>query len=389
MNQFTRRIGVAVLLCGAILLAGWMYAEMRTRARWDRKAAARYLDRREKYWAEWPEAARDQGTFCVSCHTALPYAFARPALRSVLADHQPADQERLLLDNVQKRVRLWTEIQPYYPSMAAQSRGTESVLNALILAGHDALAGKFSPDGRAAFAHMWDQQLTTGNRKGSWAWILFDNEPWEAADSPYYGACLAAIAVGIAPENYSSDPAIKPNIAALNDYLRRESSAQSPIQRVNLLWASIQLPGLLTSAQQQAIVDEILARQHTDGGWSLSELSAGWQREDGTPQIKDSDGYATGFIALVLQQLGYSRDDAHVKTALNWLVQNQSLLTGGWPAYSLNKRRHNPFSEVSQFMNDSATAYAVLALTDPGNPFKSEMAPPSSNVVAPETRIAK
>ena len=347
MNQFTRRIGVAVRLCGAILLAGWMYAEMRTRARWDRKAAARYLDRREKYLGR---VARS----CARPRDVLRFLPHSPAVRlrtpgaPIRSCRSSAGRSRASSPRQRSEARPALDRDPrYYPSMAAQSRGTESVLNALILAGHDALAGKFSPDGRAAFAHMWDQQLTTGNRKGSWAWILFDNEPWEAADSPYYGACLAAIAVGIAPENYSSDPAIKPNIAALNDYLRRESSAQSPIQRVNLLWASIQLPGLLTSAQQQAIVDEILARQHTDGGWSLSELSAGWQREDGTPQIKDSDGYATGFIALVLQQLGYSRDDAHVKTALNWLVQNQSLLTGGWPAYSLNKRRHNPFSEVS------------------------------------------
>lgn len=389
MSKFTRRIGIAAVVCVAILLAGWLYAETRTRTTWDRKAAARYLDRREKYWAEWPEAARDQGTFCVSCHTALPYAFARPALGSALSENQPADQERLLLDNVQKRVRLWNEIKPYYESMPAQSRGTESVLNALILAGHDARAGKLSPDGRAALAHVWEQQLTTGDRKGAWAWILFDNEPWEAADSPYYGACLAAIAAGIAPENYSSDLAIQPNITALSDYLRREAAAQTPIQRVNLLWASVQLPGLLTSAQQQAIVDEILPKQHSDGGWSLSELSGGWQREDGTPQIMQSDGYATGFIALVMQQLGYSREDAHVRAALNWLVQNQSLLNGGWSGYSLNKRRHNPFSEVSQFMNDSATAYAVLALTDPTNSFRSETVPPKSNVAAPATPVGK
>jgi squalene-hopene/tetraprenyl-beta-curcumene cyclase len=367
MRKSTRRIGVAAMLCGAILLAGWMYAETRTRNTWDRRAAARYLDRREKYWAEWPEAARDQGTFCVSCHTALPYAFARPALRSALAENQAAEQERLLIDNVEKRVRLWSEIKPYYESMPAQSRGTESVLNALILAGRDARNGKLSPDGRAALAHMWEQQLTSGDRKGAWAWILFDNEPWEAADSPYYGACLAAVAAGIAPENYSSDSATQPNIAALSDYLRREAGAQTPIQRLNLLWASVQLPGLLTSSQQQAIVDEILAKQRADGGWSLSELSGGWEREDGTPQVTTSDGYATGFIALVLQQLGYSREDVHVKAALSWLVQNQSLLSGGWSGYSLNKRRHNPFSEVSQFMNDSATAYAVLALTEPAS----------------------
>ena len=33
----------------------------------------------------WPRAARDHGTFCVSCHTTLPYALAHAALRERLA----------------------------------------------------------------------------------------------------------------------------------------------------------------------------------------------------------------------------------------------------------------------------------------------------------------
>ncbi len=52
---------------------------------WDRKAAAAYLDARMSWWESWPSAARDHETFCVSCHTSLPYAMARPALRSSLS----------------------------------------------------------------------------------------------------------------------------------------------------------------------------------------------------------------------------------------------------------------------------------------------------------------
>src|SRR5215472_14171210 len=48
---------------------------------WDPKAAAAYLDRRQTWWIEWPRAQRDHGTFCVSCHTAVPYALSRSALR--------------------------------------------------------------------------------------------------------------------------------------------------------------------------------------------------------------------------------------------------------------------------------------------------------------------
>ena len=50
---------------------------------WDSKAAAAYLDQRADWWMSWPRSARDHNTFCVSCHTALPYALGRPALRGV------------------------------------------------------------------------------------------------------------------------------------------------------------------------------------------------------------------------------------------------------------------------------------------------------------------
>ena len=53
---------------------------------WNPKAAAAYLDQRQDWWQKWPPAARDRGTFCVSCHTAATYALARPALRGALGE---------------------------------------------------------------------------------------------------------------------------------------------------------------------------------------------------------------------------------------------------------------------------------------------------------------
>jgi squalene-hopene/tetraprenyl-beta-curcumene cyclase len=323
-------------------------------------AAAAYLDARMNWWVAWPTAARDHETFCVSCHTAVPYAMARPALRAALGEQSPAPVERKFLDNVTKRVRMWKEVEPFYPDAArgvpktAESRGAESILDALILASYRA------PDTRLALDNMWAQQLTTGEAKGAWAWLQFHNSPWEG-DSQYYGATLAAIAVGTAPGNYRDAPEIQDGMKLLREYLLRECASQIPIDRMMLLLASAKIPGLLTPAQQKAIADEAFAKQRADGGFSLSSFVGAWKRHDDTPLETRSDGYATGVVVFALEQAGTPRDRPELKRALAWLTQNQDRAEGRWLAYSLNKQR-DLASDVGKFMSDAATAYAVLAL---------------------------
>ncbi len=151
----------------------------------------------------------------------------------------------------------------------------------------------------------------------------------------------------------------------LREYLNRECAAQPAINRVVLLWASAKLPGLLEPQQQKAMITEVLGKQQADGGWSLSSLVGGWKRQDGTPQELKSDGYATGLIAFALQQAGIPRDNPQQKLALAWLAANQNKTDGFWLAYSLNKNEaHHLTPNTALFMNDAATAYAVLALTD-------------------------
>jgi len=91
--------------------------------------------------------------------------------------------------------------------MNEESRGTESVINALILATNDARNGEIlSADTLSAFENMRALQHTSGQDKGAWSWLQFRQEPWEAPDSVYYGACLAAMATGIAPNAYPAVP---------------------------------------------------------------------------------------------------------------------------------------------------------------------------------------
>lgn len=337
---------------------------------WDQKAAAAYLDRRQAWWMDWPKSQRDHGTFCVSCHTAVPYALSRPALRTALDEQAPSPNEQHLLNNVTRRVRLWKEVEPFYkdadrgPYKSVESRGTESVLNALILSSRDAGVGQLSDDAHTAFENMWAEQQTAGNKKGAWLWLRFKNEPWEADDSDYFGATLAAVAVGIAPGKYRATPGIQTKLQLLREYLDREFATQASMNRIFLLWAAAKWPGLLEPGRQKAIIDELWHKQQDDGGWSLSSLSGDWKRADGTPQEAKSDGYATGLITFVFQQNGMSPENAQLKRGLIWLSENQDKTEGSWTAYSLNKNKEHHISpETALFMNDAATSYAVLSLT--------------------------
>ena len=75
-----------------------------------------------------------------------------------------------------------------------------------------------------------------------------------------------------------------------------------------------------------------------------------------------SDGYATGLAIYVLGQAGITRRNLQMNLGLSWLVNNQDKTEGRRLAYSLNKKR-DPSSDTGPFMNYSATAYSVLALT--------------------------
>jgi squalene-hopene/tetraprenyl-beta-curcumene cyclase len=222
---------------------------------------------------------------------------------------------------------------------------------------------------------MWAAQQTAGDGKGAWAWLQFGLKPWEAADSQYYGASLAALAVGTAPELYRSAPEIQRNLVLLREYLNREYTRQSVSNRLALLWASTRWPGLLDQERKSALIREALELQRSDGGWSLAALARTWKgssvrtyvrswiRQDWTLVDEQSDGYATAFVTLVLLKAGTPRDDVSLERGLLWLARSQDPSLGSWPSQSLNKRR-DPSSNVGRFMSDAATGYGVLALAE-------------------------
>ena len=192
----------------------------------------------------------------------------------------------------------------------AESRGTEAVLNALVLARGDAARGQSEPGAatRTALGHLWATQAKEGSDAGSWDWLNFGLAPWEAGGSRAFGAALAAVAVGSAPgylKQLDDAQAVR-GTRLLREYLRRRFAGESLFNRLWILEASNTFDGLLTPGDRQAVVDQLLALQREDGGWALATFG-GYKRVDRSVQAEDSDGYATGLALHVLLRPGCRR----------------------------------------------------------------------------------
>lgn len=353
----TKHFTLTTVILGISLMPSPGAAQTTTHLDWDATAAATYLDDRQEWWMHWEPAQRERGTFCISCHTAVPYALSRSALRVVSDETAPVPQENALLENVRRRGKLWEDVAPE----RIESKGSEAILNSLVLASHDAQEARLNSDTRLAFEHLWKMQLEHGKQTGAWPWLHANLEPWEEDGGPYYGAALAALAIGTAPEGYAHEPANTDRLSRLTHYLTEHHNKQNLFNQLTALWASSRLPNLLEPAFKVATIERTFSRQRADGGWSLSSLGP-YQLREGSPRVAESDGYATGMIAFVLLQTGIESTHPGLSHALTWLSENQDTANGSWPAQSLNKHR-DPSSNIGRFMRDAATAYAVLALT--------------------------
>ena len=348
---------------------------------WDRTKATEYLDRRGADWFSFGGANRGQGpsaSSCISCHSLLPYALARPILRRLANENAPTKLEAKILEQTKRRVANWDRLdvpsfQLFYDfddAKKKQSRGTEAVLNALVLSFDDRFQGREEPsdDTKQALSILWAAQITEGQHKGSWEWLNFGLEPWESDGARFLGATVAAIAVGAAPGNglAGTDGDSEKRLDSLRNYLTKHYGSQNLHNRVWMLWASTSMAGLLTPQEKEKLIEQILAKQQASGGWSLGSLGD-FARGEVKTLATTPDGYATGLNLHALQLAGLTKQNPQVNKGLAWLRSNQDP-TGAWRAASVNKHRSpessNPAkAHVGKFMWDAATGYAVLALS--------------------------
>jgi squalene-hopene/tetraprenyl-beta-curcumene cyclase len=290
-----------------------------------------FLDSAAVHW----QKQRD----CMTCHTNYAFLMARPYVGWRSAAHATvrAYAERLVSERWEAKGPRWD---------------AEVVATAAALAFNDSkTSGKLHPLTRQALDRMW----TVQQEDGGFRWLKCNWPPMESDD--HYGATLAAIAAGIAPEDYRQTPAAETGLEKIRGYL----TANPPPMlhhKAMVLWASTLVDGLMSPQQKKECIDELVRLQRPDGGWSSATLGD-WKRHDSSPQdTQTSDGYGTGFVLYVLRQAGAPADDPALAQGVTWLKTHQRE-SGRWFSRSLYK-------DSKHFLSHAGTAFAVMALAECG-----------------------
>jgi squalene-hopene/tetraprenyl-beta-curcumene cyclase len=272
---------------------------------------------------------------CFSCHSNFAYLYARPLISAHAPAH--ADVRQALEELVSKR---WPDKKPRWDA--------EVVTAAAALAHNDAhTTKKLHPLTRTALDRMW----TVQQKDGGIRWLKLSLPPMEWDD--HYGVTLAALAVGVAPEDYAKSEQAKKGLDGLRRWLKANPPKNLHHQTM-LLWVSIYLDGFQTAEEQAATRKALLAKQLPDGGWSASSLGD-WPRADGSAQTPSvADGYGTGFTLYVLRRAGVPADDAAVVKGIQWLKANQRM-SGRWFTRSLVK-------DETHYLTHAGSAFAVMAI---------------------------
>lgn len=272
---------------------------------------------------------------CFTCHTNYAFLYARPAIS---ADN---DTHRTVRQYAEEMVRdRWPDKGPRWDA--------EVVATAAALAFNDAATSKkLHPLTKQALDKMWTLQRPDGG----WSWLKCDWPPMESDD--HYGATLAAIAVGVAPEDYARTPVAQAGLNKIAEYLKA-NPAPTVHHQAMLLWASVYSEKLLSKVERDAIIAKVWSLQREDGGWNLASLGD-WQRGDKSPQdTQTSDGYATGFLAYVLRLAGTPANDERLHKAVHWLKSNQRE-SGRWFTRSLH-------ADSKHFISHAGSAFAIMAI---------------------------
>lgn len=284
--------------------------------------AARSLDASA---LDWKQRSRPWvAVGCSQCHANLMYLVARPLLAQIVP---PPPDVRAQFESLAERG-------------GGMSYATAATVVGVPLAFHDRqTTGKLHPQTRK----MLDLMLSRQRADGSWTNVGGGRNP---VINDYEETMLAALGIVNAPEGYAQTAAAQKALDGIRKYIKGRP-AKKLYEKGMLLWAARHVEGLMTDAERDRAVAELLDRQNADGGWALERLTLGSDK-------KDSDGYGTGFVVFVARQAGVRADDARLQKGIVWLKSNQRE-SGRWFTQSPGGGKQNLHS-------NAGTAFAVLAL---------------------------
>ncbi len=311
--------------------------------------AADYLDHSSLHW--------QQSRKCGTCHTNIAYMMARPALTPLRP--QSDDVRKFFESMVTER---W-EDKEKGPRWDA-----EVVCVAATLAINDAAtSGQLHETTRRALDRMFDLQ----REDGGWDWLICGWPPMEYDD--HFGATLAAVGIGAAPGDFAATEKAKKSLAGIRRYLQ----ANPPVSmqhRLMVMWASLEVDGLMGEVERQALLGDVMGQQKADGGWNTATLlpKEHKRKDDVAQDFDSSDGYATGFVVYLARRAGMPASDPRLARGILWLATNQRE-TGRWYTAS-------PTKDSKHLLSNYGTAFAVLALAESGlvKPSASGAAEPST-----------
>ena len=345
-------------------------------AHWRKAEAGRYLDERAQAWFAFADAGRGEAetkSRCVSCHTVSPFALARPALRKLTGAKEPTEIEKRLIVQTKMRVEHWDELDSakfqllydFDEPKKRESWGTESVLNAAILAFDDHYQGRPTPGDatKRALANMWQAQSAEGSQKGSWDWLNFGLEPWESPSARYFGL-----------RHWRQSPWGRPRVTTLQALIPTSTRRCACSRDISSIISGSRTPSTESGSCGLPTDSAACSQRKTGKPWSENCLTGSkptaagdwlpWAPLRGAtvlPRTRRATVTRPGSCSTCCRRQVSQRDDPKIARGLDWLRANQEP-SGEWRASSVNKKR-DPATQVGRLMSDSATAFAILALS--------------------------